>query len=86
MQSSWQYLDAILKGYKAKDIEQWERTREIVAMIYNKNNKRPKKAKDLIKLPTDIAAPTPETQTKRLTAQQFKELAEMYNKIQFKKI
>ncbi len=86
MQSSWQYLDAILKGYKAKDIERWQHTREIVAIIYNKNNKRTRKASDLIKLPTDKAAPIPETKTERLTPERFNELAEMYKKIQFKKI
>jgi 16S rRNA A1518/A1519 N6-dimethyltransferase RsmA/KsgA/DIM1 with predicted DNA glycosylase/AP lyase activity len=86
MKSSWSYLQAIGEGYRNKDIELWRHTREIVAIIYNKNNKRTRKSSELIKLPTDKIKPHPETKTERLTPERFKELAEMYKKIKFKKI
>jgi len=87
MKSSWQYLEAIAQGYRNKDIEKWQHTREIIAIIFNKNNKRSRRASELIKLPTDRKeAPTKETKAERITPERFKELAEMYKKIQFKKI
>jgi hypothetical protein len=85
MQSSWLFLGAVAQGYRNKDIEQWAHTREIIAIIYNKNNRRTKKSSQLIRLPIDSKEKL-EPKTERLTPERFKELADIYNKIQFKKI
>jgi hypothetical protein len=78
--STWQYLRCISTGFYNKDVDRWRHTREILAMIFNKNNKRPKKSSQLIKLPTD----TNGTTAKKMTPEEYKAMNELIKNSEFK--
>lgn len=71
--SSWEYLACIGNGYGEKQKDEWRRTREVVAMIYNVNAKHKKKSSELIPLQGERKM----TQV-NMTEQDAKRLIEFY--------